>query len=213
MVTGMKLANLIKILKSANKITDIAAYTDEIIDLIPKVQIMIGFDQRNSAHQYNLWEHCLHTVVELPKDIKDDMVYLAALLHDIGKPGCEVYDTKDGKVNIHYYGHPLRSMEVVRDEIIPAINKERDVLGRDDIRRLLYYVEHHDDRMSLRIKHLRQHLNLGASIEEFQNLMKLEVADAKAHILLPIIQERIDICGQLAGEYSIELYEKIKAGI
>jgi len=39
------------------------------------------------------------------------------------------------------------------------------------------------------------------SFEEFQKLMLLEVADAKAHVMLPIIEERVEICSQWAGEY------------
>jgi len=59
---------------------------------------------------------------------------------------------------------------------------------------------------------MRQHLNMGASLQEFQNLMKLQVADAKAHVLIPIVQQRIEICEQLAGEYGVELYRKIEEG-
>ena len=50
---------------------------------------------------------------------------------------------------------------------------------------------------------------MGKNIEEFQNLMKLQIADAKAHVLIPIIKERITICSKLAGNYGIELYNKI----
>ena len=46
-----------------------------------------------------------------------------------------------------------------------------------------------------------------ASFEEFQKLMLLQVADAKAHIILPIIQERIDVCSDLAGIKGLELYQ------
>ena len=74
---------------------------------------------------------------------------------------------------------------------------------------LLYYVEFHDDRVSLRMKHLRRHLRMGYTLQEFQNLMLLQVADAKAHILIPIIEQRIEICSQLAGEYGKELYQKL----
>lgn len=62
------------------------------------------------------------------------------------------------------------------------------------------------------MKHLRRHINLGASLEEFQNLMKLQVADAKAHIMIPIIAERIEICNQLSGEYGQKLYQEILEG-
>lgn len=78
---------------------------------------------------------------------------------------------------MHYYGRP-----------------KRIALSNDEKRRLIYYVEYHDDRMSLRMKHMRQHLYMGASLQEFQNLMKLQVADAKAHVMIPIVQQRIEIC-------------------
>ena len=208
----MHLSELITILRNAKEIEEIDQHREEIINLMPKIQIMMNFDQQNRAHQYDLWEHSLHVVTGLPKDIDDNMVYLAALLHDIGKPDCQIYDEKDGKVNMHYYGHPVKSMEITRDDIIPGLITKGETLTEDEQRRLLYYVEYHDDRVSLRIKHLRRHLNLGASLEEFQNLMKLQVADAKAHIMIPIIAERIEICNQLSGEYGQKLYQEILEG-
>lgn len=208
----MNLQELISILKNAKKAQEIDAHRDEIVSLIPKASIMVDFNQQNYAHQYDLWEHSLQTVVGLPKDIPDDMVYLAALFHDIGKPDCQTKDIKDGKVNMHYYGHPVRSMEIVRDEIIPGILSRGEELTKDEQRRLIYYVEYHDDRVSLKLKHLRQHLNLGASLEEFKILMKLQVADAKAHVLIPIVVQRIETCEKLSGEYADEMYRRIRAG-
>lgn len=208
----MTLRELIQLLREAADAEIIDKHREDITKLIPKTEIMIDFDQQNYAHQYNLWEHSIHTVALLPGDIDDDMVYLAALLHDIGKPDCQVYDEKDGKVNMHYYGHPTRSMEIVRDEIIPKLLDDGEMLSEDERRRLIYYVEYHDDRVSLRMKHLRRHLRLGYSLSEFQNLMKLQVADAKAHIIIPLIQQRIDICEKLSGEYAEELYQQILEG-
>ena len=208
----MNLADLITILRESDSAVDIDRHRADIIQLIPKVKIMLDFNQQNYAHQYDLWEHCLQTVAGLSKDIDDDMVFLAAMLHDIGKPDCQTYDTRDGKVNMHYYGHPQRSMEIVKDAIIPELLSKGESLRDDEQRRLIYYVEYHDDRVSLRMKHLRRHLNMGVSLQEFQNLMRLQVADAKAHVLIPVVQQRIEICGKLAGEYGEELYRKIKAG-
>lgn len=208
----MNLADLITILRESDSAADIDRHRPDIIQLIPKVKIMLDFNQQNYAHQYDLWEHCLQTVAGLSKDIDDDMVFLAAMLHDIGKPDCQTYDTRDGKVNMHYYGHPQRSKEIVEDAIIPELLSKGECLRDDEQRRLIYYVEYHDDRVSLRMKHLRRHLNMGVSLQEFQNLMRLQVADAKAHVLIPVVQQRIEICGKLAGEYGEELYRKIKAG-
>ena len=208
----MTLRELIQLLRRATDVSEIDKYRDEIVALIPETKIMVNFNQQNYAHQYDLWEHSLQTVVGLPKDIGDDMVYLAALVHDIGKPDCQIYDERDDKVNMHYYGHPARSMEVTRDQIIPGLIAKGEKLSKDEQRRLLYYVEYHDDRVSLRMKHLRRHLKLGASVPEFQTLMKLQVADAKAHVLIPIVQQRIEICEKLSGEYAEELYREILAG-
>ena len=208
----MGIRELIELLRNSATASEIDKYRNEIIMLIPSVKIMVDFNQQNQTHQYDLWKHCLQTVVGLSKTIDDDMVYLAAMLHDIGKPDCQISDTKDGKVNMHYYGHPKRSMEIVRDEIIPGLTSKGEILSSDEQRRLLYYVEYHDDRMSLRMKHMRQHLNMGVSLGEFQNLMKLQVADAKAHVQMPIIQKRIEICEQLAGEYGQMLYSELLIG-
>lgn len=208
----MDLQELIGLLRRASEVKEIDKYRAEITELIPETSRMVNFNQQNYAHQYDLWEHSLHTVVGLPKNIEDNVVYLAALIHDIGKPDCQSYDERDGKVNMHYYGHPKRSMEITRDEIIPELMARGEKLTEDEQRRLLYYVEYHDDRVSLRMKHLRRHLNLGASVAEFQNLMKLQVADAKAHIMIPIVQQRIEICDKLSGEYAEELYKDILAG-
>ena len=208
----MVLHELIEILRRATKIEEIDQYRVEITSLIPETKRMLSFNQQNYAHQYELWEHSLQTVIGLPKDIEDDMIYLAALIHDIGKPDCQIYDERDGKVNMHYYGHPLRSMEITRDEIIPGLTSRGEMLTEDEKRRLLYYVEYHDDRVSLRMKHLRRHLKLGASVTEFQTLMKLQVADAKAHVMIPIVQQRIEICEKLSGKYAEELYRDILAG-
>ena len=208
----MDLRELIGLLRHASEVKEIDKYRAEITELIPETRRMVDFNQQNYAHQYDLWEHSLQTVVGLPKDVEDDMVYLAALIHDIGKPDCQSYDERDGKVNMHYYGHPKRSMEITRDGIIPGIIAKGEKLTEDEQRRLLYYVEYHDDRVSLRMKHLRRHLNLGASVAEFQNLMKLQVADAKAHVMIPIVQQRIEICEKLSGKYAEELYKDILAG-
>lgn len=209
----MNLNELCALLKSAASVEDIDKRRDAIANLIPKVSSMFGYDQQNRAHEYDLWFHSLHTVINLPRDLEDDMLYLAALLHDIGKPDCRTEGEYEGRVNCHYYGHPKRSMETVRDEIIPTLNqKDMTQVGEtqireEDKRRLLYYVECHDDYVSLRPRDLKVHLER-ASLKEFKNLMLLEVADAKAHVLIPAVAKRVRICEILAGTYVDKLYER-----
>lgn len=38
-----------------------------IADLIPEIKIMFDYNQRNSAHQYDLWRHSVETMLNLPE--------------------------------------------------------------------------------------------------------------------------------------------------
>lgn len=204
----MDIRELCSLLKHAGSAEEIDRSREEILALLPAADVMIGYDQRNRAHQYDLWFHSLHTVINLPRDMADDMLYLAALLHDIGKPDCQTVGEYEGKVNMHYYGHPQRSLEIVEKEIVPTLEWGGNILSGEEKKRLFYYVAYHDDRVSLREKHLKRHLNM-VPLEEFQRLMLLEAADAKAHIQLPVIAERVRICEALSGVYGLEVYRCI----
>lgn len=81
--------------------------------------------------------------------------------------------------------------------------------SQEDKERLLYYVKYHDDRLSLREKHLKRHLKM-VDVETFKKLMELQVADAKAHVLSPIIQQRIDICSGWKNGRADEIKERLK---
>lgn len=177
---------------------------NEIVDLIPEVSIMFNYDQQHSAHIYDLWFHSLHTVINLPKG-KDPILYLAALLHDIGKPECLVRSTDH---NMHYPNHAKKSMEIA-DKIISNLRKQGNDISDNDEKRLLYYIEYHDCWVNYNEQTILYHLQKGVSFETFQNLMELEVADAKAHKLIPVVMKRIDICGKLAGTEGLQLYNII----
>ena len=76
----MKLSELLNLLKTAEIAEEMDVRREEIAALIPAVRTMFGYDQKNSAHQYDLWMHSLHVVCNLPRRMENDMVYLAALL-------------------------------------------------------------------------------------------------------------------------------------
>lgn len=200
----MNLMFLIALLKTANRVEEIEHYREDIASLIPRVRDMFDFDQKHSAHQFDLWNHSIHTVLNLPRNLDDGMLYLAALLHDIGKPETQCKSKRVDDVNMHYYGHPKKSMEIVRDEVIPYLLNSGEKLLSADMKRLLYYVEYHDDRVSEKVKHANM-----VSFDDFQKLMLLQVADAKAHVMIPIIEERIKVCTALAGEKGRELWDEI----
>lgn len=202
----MDLNELVSLLKTAEDTEDIDSKRREIGELIPTVKGMFNYDQQNQAHQFDLWMHSLNVVANLPRNLGDDMLYLAALFHDIGKPDSRSRSNRPDDMNMHYYGHPKRSMEIVDAVIIPELDRKGFHISCMDVKRLLYYVEYHDDHVSKKLKHLNRHMKM-ASFEEFHNLMLLQVADAKAHIQLPIIAERVEICSALAGEEGEALYK------
>ena len=207
----MSYDELIKLLKTAKSAEEIDKYREEIAELIPQVRRMFDYDQKNHAHQFDLWMHCLHTVVGLERGMDDDMLYLAALLHDIGKPDCQVRGSRPNDENMHYYGHPERSAEIVQDEILYTLYEKGVDLLFEDQMRLVYFVRHHDEHVSLRMKHIRGHFKR-VSLDDFKKLMLLQVADAKAHVMLPVIEKRVEICEKLSGSYADYLQEQILSG-
>ena len=49
----------------------------------------MGFDQRNPHHSYDVYTHCVRALERVPAE---PGLRLAALLHDVGKPGCCTVD-------------------------------------------------------------------------------------------------------------------------
>ncbi len=183
---------LIELLKNSKEAEEVDNKREDIASWIPAVREMFDYDQNSNYHQYDLWMHCIHTMLGIPKDIDDDMLYLAALLHDISKPKCRCKGDKDDSKS-SYFGHQDVSEQIVRKEVIPYISNKGEYLSAGDIERLLYYVKYHDDRASLKEEYLLKHLKI-VDTDTFKKLMILEVADAKAHVVHPAIQKRIDIC-------------------
>ena len=107
-------------------------YPQVLAEIIPEIRPMIGYDQQNHHHSYDLWEH---TVLSLEGVPADPVLRLTMLLHDTGKP---VVRTTDDKGEGHYRGHPKASAEIAR--------KTADVLRLDNAfrDRLCTLVLHHD---------------------------------------------------------------------
>ena len=111
----------------------------------------------------------------------------------------------------HYYGHPGKKHGNRARHRDPGAGPAGVCDLCFDVQELLYYVKYHDDHVSVKLKHVRRHTKM-ASFAMFQNLMLLQMADAKAHIQIPIIAERAEICERLAGEEGRLLYQRILDG-
>lgn len=147
-----------KLLQGKDAAAVLREYPDVVGVFWPEVLPMVGFDQKNFHHCYDVWEHTLHAVDWIPGD---PVLRCAALLHDIGKPNCF---TADEKGLGHFYGHPAISRDLAdgmlrrlkcsnelretvtrlvewHDRDIPrtdrGVRKALNVLGEEDLRRLI----------------------------------------------------------------------------
>lgn len=123
---------LLKLLcgKAAGRI--LREYPEVLAQIIPEIRPMIGYDQQNHHHSYDLWEHTVRGIEGVPAD---PVLRLTMLLHDTGKPAVR---TTDEKGEGHYYGHPKVSEKIARKtaEALHLDNAFRD--------RLCKLVLHHD---------------------------------------------------------------------
>ena len=121
-------------------------YPDVIGVFWPEVLPMVGFDQRNYHHCYDVWEHTLHSVAAVPEDL---VLRCAMLLHDIGKPACFTVDeTGLG----HFYGHAAISVELA-DAMLRRLRVDNET--RETVVRL---VQWHDREISRTDKGIRRAL-------------------------------------------------------
>lgn len=107
-------------------------YPGVLAEIIPEIRPMIGYDQQNHHHSYDLWEHTVRGIEGVPAD---PVLRLTMLLHDTGKPEAR---TTDEKGEGHYFGHPKISERIARKtaEALRLDNAFRD--------RLCTLVLHHD---------------------------------------------------------------------
>ena len=164
----------------------------------PELLAMVGFDQRNRHHCYDVWEHTLHALDAVPGDV---VLRCAMLLHDVGKPACFTLD--EAGVG-HFYGHPAVSRELAdgmlrrlkcgtdfRETVVRLVEwHDRDIPRTDkSIRRALRILGEEDLRRLILIKRAD---NLGQSPAFWDRQGELDKAEA---ILDRLLEE--DACFSL----------------
>ncbi len=85
-------------------------YPDVLGVFWPEVLDMVGFEQKNRHHCYDVWEHTLHALETSAEE--DTVLRCALLLHDVGKPRCFTMD--EAGVG-HFYGHPAMSCRMAEE--------------------------------------------------------------------------------------------------
>ena len=127
-----------------------SSLTTEDLDYIlgPDVVRMVGYEQKNAHHCYDLWKHTLKTVEGVKPDGLTEEQFkklrIAALFHDIGKPDVAKFNDKTGQQV--YYGHAMRSAEIA-DFLLTSYGYDQA-----EIDQIGFYIGHHDDFISYKSK-------------------------------------------------------------
>ncbi len=158
---------------------------EEIMEMIPSFRK--NENNCSGPFRFRMWHHAVNTLSALPENCRDDMLYLAALLHDIGKTGT------DPSV-----GHAHASAELVRNEGLPRLLADGAQISVSEQQRLLFYIEHHEDHLGMEAQEVLSGIgNIPRDV--YRNLMLLEAADSIAWRTDPVMLKREEVCRMVAG--------------
>lgn len=130
-----------------------------LLDLIPEINDIVGFDHKNSQYHLDVWEHTLLALSMAPYDFE---IRLVLLLHDIGKPkSCQ-----DGEVR-HFRGHPMESSRISRDVL------KRLCFEGVEIEELCELIKDHDNLIT--------NNDIKNKLEFSRKKFKVQVCDALAY--------------------------------
>lgn len=156
-----------------------------LVKLIPEIKPMIGMNQHNPNHCYDVWKHTVISVVNAPKD---KILRLTMLFHDIGKPRC---CTVDEKGIGHFYGHPKESCHIAN------IVLNRLAFDSDEIFLIDQLIFYHDAQIPSRGVVVKRWLDkLGEDV--FRKLIEVKKADvaAQSKVVMSIKLAKIDMLEQ-----------------
>ncbi len=122
-------------------------YSDVMAEILPPLKDMFGFRQDNPHHIYDVWEHTLHTIENVPPNVE---LRMAALLHDSGKPHCKTLD-KDGVG--HFYGHADISAKIAEDVCKKYLRTSKCISDK-----IVTLVKNHNETFILTPKIIRRRL-------------------------------------------------------
>ena len=141
------------------------SYRDVLAAVLPELVPMFDCAQQNPHHLYDVWEHSVRAVGQMPAV---PALRWAMLLHDCGKPACKTIDEKGVG---HFYGHPKVSREIA-EQIVQRLR-----FSGAESARILLLVEQHDRPLGENDKLVRRRLSqIGEA--RFRDLLAIKKGDA-----------------------------------
>lgn len=156
--------------------------------VIPEILPMVGFEQNNPHHVYDVFTHTLIALENTPNELH---LRLTAFFHDIGKP--HTYTVDEQGVG-HFYGHPAESVRIAQAilERLRCDNSTKD--------NVLTLVKYHDATLVPKKKNIKRWFTkLTPTL--FFDLLAIKKADNLAQnpqFLIP--QETFDTLNNIAQE-------------
>ncbi len=156
-----------KIIIGKNIAKILTEYVDVFCVFIPEIKPMMGFEQKNKHHIYDVWTHTIKAVEATPPD---KVLRFAALFHDIGKPKTFFIDNQGIG---HFYGHPEISREIAHN-VFRRLKSDKSTM--EQVEQLIKY---HDVKIIPKSKYVRRAVVKSGS-KIFEKLLIIKRADAIA---------------------------------
>lgn len=137
-------------------------YGTVVFTVLPELAPMAGCTQETPYHCFDVWEHTLRALSHAPQEPE---LRWAALLHDAGKPEKKTF-SPDGVA--HFYGHPPESGRIARKVL------SRLRFSNREIEWISTLVDHHEDGLPMKEKHLKKLLGQYGECFVFQLLDLME---------------------------------------
>lgn len=162
------LSELIKTVMGEHVLLGLMESGGIIASAIPEIAPMVGFDQRNRHHIYDVWEHTVRALAasERQKDVR-----LALLLHDMGKPASFTQDTSGEG---HYYGHAMLSAEMA-ERVLSRLNCPKALKNE-----AVWLIRYHDISIPP-TRSAAGHMLALFGRERAHRLLEVKIADNSAH--------------------------------
>lgn len=135
--------------------------------LFPWLEAMFETPQKNPHHCYNVGEHTVHALMEVPAD---RVLRLTMLLHDVAKP-CLRNTDETGED--HFKGHPAEGASMAR-KILRKLNFDNDTIDR-----VCSLILWHDDNPAVTPRNIRRAMNR-VGLRQYPELFAVKRADARA---------------------------------
>ena len=157
-------SELLQMICGAHAGSILMAFSDIITEILPELSPMIGFEQHNPHHKYDVWEHSVRSMESIRPEW---LLRLTMLFHDAGKPGTFSMDERGIG---HFYGHPAVSYDIAQQ----AVKHLRLPVQQEQ--KLLYLVRHHDTPLGCTLRSVRRKLAVHGE-EIYRSLLAVKKAD------------------------------------